>query len=104
MTPHSPERHITKLDAQVALLTAEERERFERIFHLSVTTGQVVPPQAMHTWITGQFGSVRAVRQQRIVKVTNRITLEGALFNELRARRPLEAPPEEGDLQMFRPQ
>ena len=99
MTPHSPERHITELDAQVALLTAEERERFERIFHLSVTTGQVVPPQAMHTWITGQFGSVRAVRQQRIVKVTNRITLEGALFNELRARRPLEAPPEEGDLQ-----
>jgi hypothetical protein len=95
----TPSRRITELDAQVALLPAEERERFDRIFHLSVTTGHVVPPQAMHAWITGQFGSVRAVRQQRIVKVTNRITLEGALFNELRARRPLEAPPEEGDLQ-----
>lgn len=99
MTPYGPKRCITELDAQVAHLLADELERFGRIFHLSVTTGHIVPPQAMHAWIAGQFGSVSAVRQQRIVKVTNQVTLEGALFNELRARRPLEAPSEHGDLQ-----
>jgi hypothetical protein len=45
----------------------------------------------MHGWIEKLFGSVDAVREQRIVRVTNRITLEGTLFNELRARRPMEA-------------
>jgi hypothetical protein len=40
---------------------------------------------------------VEAVREQRIVKITNRVTLEGALFNELRASRPIEAPAQEVD-------
>src|SRR4029079_11596718 len=35
-------------------------------------------------------GSVEAVRAQRIVRVTNNVTLEGALFNDLRAMRPME--------------
>jgi hypothetical protein len=86
-------RGISHLDALVAALPDEERARFDRIYHLSVTTGQVVPPEAMHPWIGEHFGSVEAVLQQRIVRVTNRVTLEGALFNELRSRRPLEAPP-----------
>jgi hypothetical protein len=33
---------------------------------------------------------VDAVREQRIVKVTNRVTLQGTLFNGLRASRPLD--------------
>ncbi len=45
----------------------------------------------MHGWIEKFFGSVDAVRAQRVVRVTNRVTHEGALFNELRARRPMEA-------------
>ena len=36
------------------------------------------------------FGSAEAVREQRVVKVTNRVTLEGTLFNELRASRPMQ--------------
>ena len=44
----------------------------------------------MHAWIEKSFGSVDNVTTQRIVKVTNRITLEGTLFNELRASRPLD--------------
>ncbi len=32
-----------------------------------------------------------AVSEQKVVKITNRWTLDGSLFNELRARRPLEA-------------
>jgi galactose-1-phosphate uridylyltransferase len=53
----------------------------------------------MHAWIEGHFGSVDAVRQQRIIKVTNLVTLEGTLFNDLRARRPLESPPAAGGLE-----
>jgi hypothetical protein len=92
-------RSISHLDAVVAALPAAERARFERIYHLSVATGQVVPPESMYPWIERHFGSVESVLRQRIVKVTNRVTLEGALFNELRARRPLEAPPGSDDLE-----
>ena len=44
----------------------------------------------MYAWIEKSFGSVDHVTAQRIVKVTNRITLEGTLFNGLRASRPLD--------------
>ncbi len=44
----------------------------------------------MEGWITKLFGSVDAVREQRIVRVTNTVTWEGALFNDLRAMRPME--------------
>jgi hypothetical protein len=44
----------------------------------------------MHGWIAKLFGSVEAVQTQRIVRVTNNATLEGALFNGLRAMRPMD--------------
>jgi hypothetical protein len=84
---------ITELDALVAALPARAQTGFRRIFHLDVTPGQTAPPSEMQPWLVRQFGSVGAVRQQCIVKVTNRVTLEGALFNALRAQRPLQAPP-----------
>jgi hypothetical protein len=86
------ERSIGNLGSLVASLPRDERSRFERIFDLNVTLSDVVPPPAMHPWITSYFGSVDSVRRQRIVKVTNRVTLDGTLFNELRASRPQEAP------------
>jgi hypothetical protein len=86
------ERSIVHLPELIAALPAEEQALFDRFFHVSATIGEVVPPESMFAWIERQFGSVEAVRQQRIVKVTNRITLEGTLYNELRARRPMEAP------------
>lgn len=42
----------------------------------------------MTAWLEATFGSVDAVRHQTIVKVTNRATLEAAIFAPLRARRP----------------
>jgi len=72
-------------------LPTQARQCFERIFHVSTCVGELRPPPEMHGWIEGYFGSVEAVLKQRIVKVTNLVTLEGALFNGLRARRPLEA-------------
>ncbi|MFQ6058432.1 MAG: hypothetical protein ACE5MB_06110 [Anaerolineae bacterium] len=82
---------IVDLERMVADLPQAEQERFQRIFHVSTTTGRLNPPETMHQWIKGYFGSVEAVLAQRIVKVTNVVTWEGALFNELRARRPMEA-------------
>ncbi|HEX6711483.1 MAG TPA: hypothetical protein VF068_14220 [Rubrobacter sp.] len=84
------ERKITNLQALISDLPAEDRVLANRILDVSTTTGRLVPPEAMHAWIEKSFGSVDAVTAQRIVKVTNRITLEGTLFNELRASRPLD--------------
>jgi hypothetical protein len=81
---------IAHLPELVEGLPATERTLFHRLFHLSTTVGEVVPPETMHAWIEGHFGSLEAVRRQRIIKLINRITFEGTLFNELRASRPIE--------------
>ena len=99
MSGQIPQRSIGKLDQLVSALPHEERRRFEQIFHLNITTGTAFPPESMHTWLAERFGSVNAVRQQRIVKITNRATMEGTLFNALRARRPNQAPPLGVDVQ-----
>ena len=82
---------IPDLDRIVASLTPDERRLFQRIFHLSVVSGRLYPPRTMHPWIEEHFGSVNEVEEQRVVKVTNVITFEGALFNKLRGRRPIQA-------------
>jgi hypothetical protein len=84
------ERKITDLPDLISDLSPEDRILANRIFDVSTTTGRLDPPEAMHAWIEKSFGSVDHVTAQRIVKVTNRITLEGTLFNELRASRPLD--------------
>src|SRR5215210_3066996 len=86
----SPEKKITDLPALIEALPPEDRAIAERILDASATTGRLDPPREMRPWIEASFGSVDAVREQRIVKVTNRVTLEGTLFNELRASRPLD--------------
>src|SRR5918998_3810856 len=81
---------ITDLPALIEDLSLEDRRLAERILSISATTGRLDPPEGMRAWIEKSFGSVDAVTEQRIVKVTNRVTLEGTLFNELRASRPLD--------------
>jgi galactose-1-phosphate uridylyltransferase len=93
MSARAPAYSITELDKLVDMLPPDDRARFERIFHLSVATGQAVPPAAMRDWVIEHFGSLDAACQQRVVKITNRFILEGTLFNALRARRPIQAPP-----------
>jgi galactose-1-phosphate uridylyltransferase len=78
------------LDALVEGLPPEEREIADRLFDVIPTTGRLEVPEGMRGWVEKTFGSVDAVREQRIVRVTNRVTLEGALFNELRASRPFD--------------
>ena len=45
----------------------------------------------MADWLTRTFGSTDAVREQRLVRVTNLATLESTVFAALRARRPIES-------------
>jgi hypothetical protein len=74
----------------------DRQARFGRMFHLSNTVGQVVPPAAMHDWIAERFGDSEAVEEQYIIRVTNLVTMEGALFNTLRLLRELRTQPAEG--------
>jgi hypothetical protein len=72
----------------VASLPLESRNLFNRIFDVDGYLACLSSPQEMHPWIIQQFGSLEAVQVQKTVKVTNCITGEGTLFNELRASRP----------------
>lgn len=72
-------------------LTPEDRARFDRLLRVDETVGELVLPAHMTRWVERYFGSTEAVLRQKVVKVTNRWTLDATLFNELRARRPLGA-------------
>ena len=82
---------VVNLETLVAGLPGNQRQLFDRLFRIASTRGRLQAPPSMHKWIEGLFGSVAAVQDQKIVKVTNKVTLEESLFNELRARRPIEA-------------
>jgi hypothetical protein len=81
---------VADLEELLARLPAETHAAASRLYRVSTTVGRLDPPPEMTAWIEKLFGSVDAVREQRIVRVTDLVTLQGALFNELRARRPLE--------------
>jgi hypothetical protein len=82
---------ILNLSGLVAALDEQERARFSRIVHVSESTGHLEAPDSMRPWIEKLFGSVDAVEHQSIVKTTNLVTMEGTLFNALRASRPFES-------------
>jgi hypothetical protein len=82
---------ISTLPDRIAALPDDTRRACERIFRVATMAGYTNPPPTMHAWVERYFGSVAAVRQQAIVRVVNTLTLEGALFNPLRARRPLDS-------------
>ncbi len=88
-------RAIADIADLVAALPATEQELFGRIFHVSTTVGRLRPPETMHGWIEKHFGSVEAVLTQRIVKITNLVTMEASLFNDIRANRPIETKSDE---------
>lgn len=79
---------ITQLDVLLAALPERLRSAFNSIFAYETAVGQALPPAEMQDWVRQHFGGSEAVQQQHILRITNRLTLEGALFNPLRARRP----------------
>lgn len=82
---------IESLGKIVDSLSADEKRLFQRIYGVTTTTGELRVPNSMQPWVRQQLGSVEAVTRQKIVKVTNVITCEEALFNRLRNSRPVEA-------------
>jgi hypothetical protein len=88
---------IIDLPAIVAALPAAKRARFERVFRVDVVAGECRIPEAMRPWVEQHLGPIDAVEHQRVVRVTNVVTLEGALFNPLRSGRPLQLRTMRGD-------
>ena len=84
--------NIFSLADMVFSLPDERQARFGHIFHFTSTVGQVVVPPAMETWIRERLGALELIEEQYIIRVTNLVTMEGALFNELRALRPASPP------------
>ena len=82
---------IVELPRRIAALDGAARARAERLLDIDVITSHTDPPASMTEWLTRTFGSVDAVREQRLVRVTNRATLESTVLAALRARRPIES-------------
>lgn len=82
---------IIDLPDTVAGLKEDERELFNRFFLVNKTIGKLVLPEEMKPWAEKAFGSIAGVESQTIIKVFNKLSFEGALFNELRAKRPVDA-------------
>ena len=80
---------ILNLEETVKSLPAADRALFQRIYAVTTTIGEQRFPRSMEPWVRQQFGSVAAVTRQKIVRVTNLVTDEGAIFNPLRASRPI---------------
>lgn len=81
---------ITELPSLVEALPPEKKEIFQRLFKVKSFVGCMNYPKAMHPWVQKHFGPLEKVTCQEIVKITNLVTFEGALFNKLRASRPID--------------
>jgi hypothetical protein len=82
-------RGISDLPRLIAELPDHERALVERLFAVEAAEGEIAPPVEMEPWLAATFGSVKAALRQRVVRVMNHWTFEGAAFNPLRAHRPI---------------
>lgn len=89
---------ILDLPARIGSLSGPARERADRLLEAVAIEGTTVPPATLEPWLRATFGSVEAVREQRMVRVTNLATLESTIFATLRSRRPVDGAPAERDL------
>lgn len=89
---------VLELPARLEALTGAARERADRLYEVRLVSGHTVPPPELEPWLIATFGSLDAVRDQAILKVTNRVTLEATLIAPLRSRRPVDGPERDRDL------
>jgi hypothetical protein len=81
---------ILDLPERIAGLSGAARERADRLLEAVLIEGRTVPPATLEPWLRDTFGSVEAVRDQRLVRVTNLATLDSAIIATLRSRRPVD--------------
>lgn len=82
---------IVQLPELIAALPADLGALADRLLLVQRLVGHAAPPPAMESWVVRQFGSLEAVTTQTVIRVLNRLTLEMALFNPLRACRPQDS-------------
>ncbi|MTI82982.1 MAG: hypothetical protein FH756_03585 [Firmicutes bacterium] len=82
---------IFQLSSLVANLPDRKQKLFQRIYDLDSLPGRLKLISGVREWTAKRFGSVEEVEKQKIVRITNLITGEGALFNHLRGKRPIDA-------------
>lgn len=76
---------------QIDALAAPDAALVRRLFAVQESEARMRLTDAMRPWAERTFGPAAALENQRVVRVTNLVTGEGALFNSLRAHRPLQA-------------
>ena len=96
------EPSIVQIEDILNTLGRDERARFDRLFQVGVTHGKLVPPEEMKEWITKQFGSLEPTLSQKIVRITNNVTLDSVLYNWLRSSRPMWRAPVDLDVELDR--
>ncbi|MSQ15932.1 MAG: hypothetical protein EXR50_08735 [Dehalococcoidia bacterium] len=84
------ENRIASLESLVNELSDADREKFSRIYGVHSSEGWLNIPETMEPWVKKQFGSLDVVRNQRIVRVLNKVTFEDAMFNPIRSQRPMQ--------------
>jgi hypothetical protein len=81
---------IGDLPRLASALREGDKQVLERIYDITESEGRIRLPPTMRPWLEERFGDIGEVELQRVIRVTNRVTLEEALFNPLRANRPVE--------------
>jgi hypothetical protein len=87
---NGPLSRIGDLPARIARLEGTSRDRADRLLAVEPIDGRTDPPPGLEPWLERTFGSVDAVREQHLVRVTNLATLDSTVFAGLRARRPVD--------------
>ena len=89
---------VLGLPARLDGLSGSMHVRASRLIDARLVSGRTVPPPELEPWVRDVFGSVEAVREQEVLKVTNLATLDATIFSPLRARRPVDGPVRARDL------
>lgn len=75
-------------------LPFREKALWHRIYEIDVLHGKLELVPGLRSWVEEKLGSGPEVENQKIIRTTNLISGEGALFNSLRSRRPTARFPE----------
>ncbi len=82
-------QNINQITRIINKLNKKDKELINRIFNIEQYKGRLQAPKEMLPWLREKFGSYPLVKEQKITRINNKITYEGALFNELRTKRPI---------------
>lgn len=79
---------IANVEELLNELTETERSLIKKIFDISVSRGALLYPEDPEV-IKG-YGPRERVEEQKIIRITNKVTYESSHFNELRSGRPFQ--------------